>query len=106
MKNLKYDLFNFKKDLPLEDYELNVITERYINNYDKFSEKELVSSLKETLTPFSWDVKVKKLVEGLEDEIKSEINTIDMTEKEFAKRKKEKNDFLGDIFKNKIIKII
>ena len=32
MKNLKYDLFNFKKDLPIEDYELNVIAERYIND--------------------------------------------------------------------------
>ena len=53
MKNLKYDLFNFKRELPIEDYELNVIVERYINNYDKFSEKELVGSLKETLTPFS-----------------------------------------------------
>ena len=72
MKNLKYDLFNFKKELPIEDYELNVIVEKYIDNYDTLSEKELVFSLKETLTPFSWDVKVKKLVESLEDEIKSE----------------------------------
>jgi len=72
MKNLKYDLFNFKKDLPIEDYELNTIVESYISNYDKFSEKELVSSLKETLTPFAWDSKVKMLVESLEDEIKGE----------------------------------
>ena len=72
MKNLKYDLFNFKKDLPIEDSELSVITERYISNYDKFSEKELVASLKETLSPFAWDNKVAKLVESFEDEIKSD----------------------------------
>jgi hypothetical protein len=72
MKNLKYDLFNFKKDLPIEDSELSVITERYISNYDKLSEKELVASLKETLSPFAWDNKVTKLVESFEDEIKSD----------------------------------
>lgn len=72
MKNLKYDLFNFKKDLPIEDYELNVIVENYINNYNNFSEKELVSSIKETLTPFAWDAKVKVMVESLETEIQSD----------------------------------
>lgn len=72
MKNLKYDLFNFKKDLPIEDYELNTIVESYIRNYDKFSEKEMVASLKESLTPMAWDSKVTKLVESLEDEIKSD----------------------------------
>ena len=105
MKNLKYDLFNFKKDLPLEDYELNVITERYINNYDKFSEKELVSSLKETLTPFSWDVKVKKLVEGLEDEIKSEPLNYNL--KDLYKKIERKN--YGQMYRpalNSILNII
>jgi len=72
MKNLKYDLFNFKKDLPIEDYELNIITEQYISNYDKFSEKELVDSIKEKFTPFGWDVKVKRFVESLEEEISSD----------------------------------
>jgi hypothetical protein len=72
MKNLKYDLFNFKKDLPIEEHELSIIAERYIRDYDKFSEKELVSSLKESLSPLMWDNKVVKLVESFEDEIKSE----------------------------------
>jgi len=72
MKNLKYDLFNFKKELPIEDYELNIIVEKFISNYDKYSEKELVSSLKETLTPHTWDIKVKRLIESLEGEIQSE----------------------------------
>lgn len=39
MKNLKYDLFNFKKDLPIEEHELSIITERYIRDYDKFLKK-------------------------------------------------------------------
>ena len=105
MKNLKYDLFNFKRDLPIEDYELNVIVERYINNYDKFSEKELVGSLKETLTPFSWDVKVKRLVEGLEEEIKSEPLNYNL--KDLYKKIERKN--YGQMYRpalNSILNII
>ena len=105
MKNLKYDLFNFKRELPIEDYELNVIVERYINNYDKFSEKELVGSLKETLTPFSWDVKVKKLVEGLEEEIKSEPLNYNL--KDLYKKIERKN--YGQMYRpalNSILNII
>ena len=105
MKNLKYDLFNFKRDLPIEDYELNVITERYISNYDKYSEKELVSSLKETLIPFSWDVKVKRLVESLEDEIKSEPLNYNL--KDLYKKIERKN--YGQMYRpalNSILNII
>lgn len=105
MKNLKYDLFNFKRDLPIEDYELNVIVERFIGNYDKYSEKELVSSLKETLTPFSWDVKVKRLVEGLEDEIKSEPLNYNL--KDLYKKIERKN--YGQMYRpalNSILNII
>ena len=105
MKNLKYDLFNFKKDLPMEDYELNVIVERYIGNYDNYSEKELVSSMKETLTPFSWDTKVKKLVEGLEEEIKSEPLNYNL--KDLYKKIERKN--YGQMYRpalNSILNII
>jgi len=105
MKNLKYDLFNFKKDLPIEDYELNVIVERYINNYDKFSEKELVNSLRETLTSFSWDLKVKRLVESLEDEIKSEPLNYNL--KDLYKKIERKN--YGQMYRpalNSILNII
>ena len=105
MKNLKYDLFNFKKDLPMEDYELNKIVERYINNYDQFSEKELVNSLRETLTSFSWDVKVKSLVESLEDEIKSEPLNYNL--KDLYKKIERKN--YGQLYRpalNSILNII
>jgi len=105
MKNLKYDLFNFKRDLPIEDYELNVIVERYINDYDKFSEKELVGSLKETLSSFAWDTKVKKLVESLEDEIKSEPLNYNL--KDLYKKIERKN--YGQMYRpalNSILNII
>jgi hypothetical protein len=105
MKNLKYDLFNFKRELPIEDYELNVIVERYINGYDNFSEKELVSSLKETLTPLSWDVRVTKLVEGLENEIKSDPLNYNL--KDLYKKIERKN--YGQMYRpalNSILNII
>jgi hypothetical protein len=105
MKNLKYDLFNFKKDLPMEDYELNVIVERYISNYDNFSEKELVGSLKETLTPFSYDTRVKNLVEGLESEINSEPLNYNL--KDLYKKIERKN--YGQMYRpalNSILNII
>jgi len=105
MKNLKYDLFNFKRELPIEDFELNVLVERFINNYDKYSEQELVSSLKETLTPFSWDVKVKKLVESLEDEIKSDPLNYNL--KDLYKKIERKN--YGQMYRpalNSILNII
>ena len=105
MKNLKYDLFNFKRDLPIEDYELNIIVERFISNYDKYSEKELVSSVKETLTPFAWDSKVKRLVEGLEAEIKSEPLNYNL--KDLYKKIERKN--YGQMYRpalNSILNII
>jgi hypothetical protein len=105
MKNLKYDLFNFKRELPIEDFELNVIVERFINNFDRFSEKELVSSIKETLLPFSWDMKVKRLVEGLEDEIKSE--PVNYNLKDLYKKIERKN--YGQMYRpalNSILNII
>ena len=105
MKNLKYDLFNFKRDLPIEDYELNIIVERFINNYDSFSEKELVNSMKETLMTFSWDVKVKKLVESFEDEIKSE--PVNYNLKDLYKKIERKN--YGQMYRpalNSILNII
>ena len=105
MKNLKYDLFNFKRELPIEEYELNVIIERYINGYDNFSEKEIVNSLKETLTPLSWDTKVKRLVEGLEEEIKSDPLNYNL--KDLYKKIERKN--YGQMYRpalNSILNII
>lgn len=105
MKNLKYDLFNFKRELPIEDYELNVIVERFINNYDNYSEKELIVSLKEKLSGYAWDTKVKRLVESLEDEIKSEPLNYNL--KDLYKKIERKN--YGQLYRpalNSILNII
>lgn len=42
----------------------------------------------------------------LQQKIARLINVVDLTEKEFEKRKKEKDEFISNIFDNKIIKIL
>lgn len=72
MKNLKLDLFNFKRDLTIEESELSSIIEGFIQHYDDYSEKEIVQSLNEKLLPHSWDNKVKNLMESFKDEMEVE----------------------------------
>ena len=105
MKNLKYDLFNFKRELPIEDFDLNVVVEKYIDNYDNYSEKELVGSLKESLMSFTWDTRVKNLLESLEAEIQSEPLNYNL--KDLYKKIERKN--YGQMYRpalNSILNII
>ena len=90
MKNLKLELINFKRELPMgDDYELNKIAENFINKFDKYSEKETVYSLKEATAQFAYDTRVKKLIESFEDEINSE--PINYNLKDLYKKIERKN---------------
>lgn len=51
-------------------------------------------------------LKVTKLLLPIQKKIRHEINVIDLTEKEFEKRKKDKDEFIINIFNSKVIKII
>lgn len=42
----------------------------------------------------------------VQEKIKREINVIDLTEKEFIRRKKDKDEFIINIFSDKVIKIL
>lgn len=72
MKNLKLDLFNFKRELTIDESELAFIVEGFIQKYDDYSEKELVNLLNKKLLPHSWDNKVKNLLESFKDEIETQ----------------------------------
>lgn len=48
----------------------------------------------------------KRLIAKTENDTKREFNIIDLTEKELRERKKNRDEFIKNIFKNKIIKII
>ena len=71
MKNLKLELFNFKKELSLEQEEITMIVEGHMNACNESSEKAVIISLNERLKPYTYDKSVKSLLESLNDDIKS-----------------------------------
>ena len=71
MKNLKLELFNFKKNLSLDQEEISVIVESHMGACNDASEKSIIYSLNERLKPFTYDKDVKSLLEGLNDDMKN-----------------------------------
>jgi hypothetical protein len=71
MKNLKLELFNFKKELSLDQDEISVIIEGHMNACNEHSEKAIVLSLNERLKSFTYDKEVKSLLENLNDDMKN-----------------------------------
>jgi len=71
MKNLKLELFNFKKNLSLDQEEVSVIVEGHMNVCNDLSEKSIINSLNERLKPYTYDKSVKSLLESLNDDMKN-----------------------------------
>jgi hypothetical protein len=69
MKNLKLELFNFKKELSLDQDEVSVIIEGHMNACNEHSEKAIIKSLNERLKPYTYDKQVKSLLESLDDDM-------------------------------------
>jgi hypothetical protein len=69
MKNLKLELFNFKKNLSLDQEEISMIVEGHMNACNEHSEKTLINSLNERLKPYTYDKEVKSLLESLNDDM-------------------------------------
>lgn len=69
MKNLKLELFNFKKELSLDQEEILVIVEGHMNECNQYSEKTIILSLNERLKPYTYDKGVKGLLESLNDDM-------------------------------------
>lgn len=69
MKNIKYELFNFRKNLSLDQEEVSVILENHIKAYDSISEKDIVTSLNERLKAYTFDKEVKTLLEDINNEM-------------------------------------
>ena len=69
MKNLKLELFNFKKDLSLDQEEISSIVEGHMNACNQHSEKTIITSLNERLKPYTYDKSVKVLLESLNDDM-------------------------------------
>lgn len=70
MKNIKLELFNFRKNLSIDQEEVSIIIESYINLCNELSEKQIVNALNERLKPFTFDKDIKSLLESLNIDMK------------------------------------
>jgi len=71
MKNLKLELFNFKKNLSLDQEEVSVIVEGHMNACNEASEKAIILSLNERLKAYTYDKEVRSLLENLNDDMRN-----------------------------------
>lgn len=70
MKNIKLELFNFKKNLDMDQEDVAVIVESFMNMCGDISEKQIVLSLNERLRPFTFDKQVRSFLESLNVDMK------------------------------------
>jgi hypothetical protein len=102
MKNLKLELFNFKNGLDIEQIDVSRIAQMHLENYDNLSEKELYESLNNTLTPYKYDPDVKKLLEGIQDEINEMPLVYEL--KDLYKKVERRN--IGTLYRPALIKLL
>jgi len=69
MKNLKLELFNFKKGLNLDQEEICHVVEGHMNACNQLSEKVIINSLNEKLKPYTYDSSVKSFLESMNDDM-------------------------------------
>ena len=69
MKNLKLELYNFKKSLTFDQSDVAYVIEGHMNSMNDYSEKQIVLSLNEKLKSFTYDKEVKSLLENLNDDL-------------------------------------
>jgi hypothetical protein len=70
MKNIKLELFNFKKSLEMDQEDVSVIVESFMGLCNEVSEKQVVLSLNERLRPFTFDRQVRSFLESLNADMK------------------------------------
>lgn len=105
MKDFKLELFNFKKNLTIDQSDIENIVEKHINLCDDYSEKEIYASLNNKLQPHTYDKDIKGLLEGLKDELDQESLTANL--KDLYKKVERKNH--AHLYReplNKILQII
>jgi hypothetical protein len=70
MKNIKLELFNFRKNLSIDQEEVSMIIESYIDLCNEVSEKQIITSLNERLRSFTFDKEIKSFLESLNVDMK------------------------------------
>lgn len=71
MKNIKLELFNFRKNLTVDQDEISRIAESHMNACNDFSEKQIIMSLNEKLKMYTFDKEVKSLLESLNSDMEN-----------------------------------
>lgn len=72
MKNIKYELFNFRNSLTYNDNETDTIGKIVTSHFEATnteSEKDVIKSLNNTLGKYNFDPKVKAFLESLNDDM-------------------------------------
>jgi hypothetical protein len=69
MKNLKLELFNFKKSLTFDQSDVAYVIEGHLGGYTEFAEKQMIHSLNERLKPYTYDKQVRLFLESLNDDM-------------------------------------
>jgi hypothetical protein len=70
MKNIKLELFNFRKKLSMDQEEVSMIVDSYIEMCNQLSEKQIVTALSERLKTYTFDKDVKSFLESLNIDMK------------------------------------
>lgn len=96
MKNLKVELFNYKKSLAIEQEEVSRILEAHLNVYDQLSEMQIVESLKQKLEIYTYDKSVKALLESTQTEISENALVYEL--RDLFKRVQSLNQ--GEVFRH------
>jgi len=102
MRNFKLQLYNFKQGLTMDDLDIDRVVTSHMVSTDQFSEKELVNSLKESLTPFTYKKEVKVLLEAMQQEIEAKPLTYELKD---LYRKVERQNY-GLLYRDPLNKIL
>ena len=70
MKNIKLELYNFKKSLDIDQEDASMIAESFMNLCGEISEKQIIISLNERLKPFTFNKQVRSFLESLNIDMK------------------------------------
>ena len=69
MKNLKLELFNFRKNLSVDQEDISTILESHLQACKELSEKTIIKSLNEKLKIYTFDKSIKSFLESLNNDL-------------------------------------
>lgn len=105
MKSLKLKLFEFRKELNIEQSDVMNIVSEHVELCDKYSEKEIFSSLSSTLNAFKYYENVTSLLDTIDTELSGNPLMYNLKDL-FAKVSRLENRFLYENALSSILECI